>query len=55
MLGTHGSAYRALVSNLHNQSTYLLNAKYRYLTLSYATFLVGVVAATIALIAYVAR
>jgi hypothetical protein len=55
VLGDHGSAYRALVSNLHNQSTYLLKAKYRYLTLSYATFLVGVVAATIALIAYVAR
>ena len=50
-----GTAYRALVNNLHNQSTYLLKAKYRYLTLSYATFLAGVIAATIAYIAYAAR
>ena len=50
-----GSAYRALVSNLHSQSTYLLKAKYRYLTLSYLTFLAGVIAATIAYVAYAAR
>ena len=42
------SIYEALVRNLHNQSTYLLQAKYRYLTLSYLAFLGGVIAATIA-------
>ena len=55
VLAHDSSAYRALVGNLHNQSTYLLKAKYRYLTLSYATFLAGVIAATIALVAYVSR
>jgi ubiquinone/menaquinone biosynthesis C-methylase UbiE len=55
VLKSDGSAYRALVTNLHNQSTYLLQAKYRYLTLSYLTFLVGVIAATVAYIAYAAR
>jgi len=55
VLAHDGTAYQALVSNLHNQSIYLLKAKYRYLTLSYATFLTGVLAATIALIAYVSR
>ncbi len=48
VLKDDGSAYRALVRNIHNQSIYLLEAKYRYLTLSYLTFLVGVIAATIA-------
>jgi Pycsar effector protein len=55
VLKDDGSAYKALVSNLHNQSTYLLNAKYRYLTLSYLAFLAGVLAATIAFVAYALR
>ena len=54
VLQDDGSAYAALVSNLHNQSVYLLGAKYRYLTLSYLTFLAGVVAATIAYVAQAA-
>jgi hypothetical protein len=52
VLRNDASAYAALVSNLHNQSVYLLGAKYRYLTLSYMTFLAGVVAATIAYVAH---
>jgi Pycsar effector protein len=48
VLEKDSSAYEALVRNLHNQSTYLLQAKYRYLTLSYLAFLGGVIAATIA-------
>jgi hypothetical protein len=47
-LETDSTAYEALVRNLHNQSTYLLQAKYRYLTLSYLAFLGGVIAATVA-------
>jgi hypothetical protein len=42
------TAYEALARNLHNQSIYLLQAKYRYLTLSYLAFLAGVIAATVA-------
>jgi hypothetical protein len=49
------AVYRALVRNLHNQSTYLLEAKYRYLTLSYLTFIVGVIATTIAYAAQAAH
>jgi Pycsar effector protein len=55
VLKEDGSAYRALVTNLHNQSRYLIDAKYRFLTLSYLTFLAGVLAATIAYVADAAR
>jgi Family of unknown function (DUF5706) len=48
VLAKDSSVYEALVRNLHNQSTYLLQAKYRYLTLSYLAFLGGVIAATVA-------
>jgi Pycsar effector protein len=48
ILGSDSAAYEALVRNLHNQSTYLLQAKYRYLTMSYLAFLGGVIAGTVA-------
>jgi len=50
VLENDSTAYEALVRNLHNQSTYLLQAKYRYLTMSYLAFLGGVIAATVAYI-----
>ena len=50
ILESDSSAYEALARNLHNQSVYLLQAKYRYLTMSYLAFLGGVIAATIAYI-----
>jgi hypothetical protein len=50
VLERDSSAYEALARNLHNQSVYLLQAKYRYLTMSYLAFLGGVIAATVAYI-----
>jgi hypothetical protein len=51
VLRDDGSIYRALVGNLHNQGTYLLRAKYRYLFWSYFWFLGGIAVAGIVLIA----
>jgi hypothetical protein len=48
VLKDDATVYEALARNLHNQSTYLLQAKYRYLTMSYLAFLGGVIAATVA-------
>jgi Family of unknown function (DUF5706) len=46
------SVYRMLVHNIHGQSSYLVQEKYRYLTLSYAFFLVGVLAAAVMLLTH---
>jgi hypothetical protein len=46
------TVYRMLVGNIHGQSSYLVDAKYRYLTLSYAFFLLGVLASAVALLAH---
>ncbi len=51
VLRDDGAIYRALVGNLHNQGTYLLKAKYRYLFWSYFWFLGGIAVAGIVLIA----
>lgn len=50
VLRDDGAIYRALVGNLHNQGTYLLKAKYRFLFWSYFWFLGGVAVAGIVLI-----
>jgi len=51
-LAGDADVYRMLVGNIHGQSRYLVGAKYRYLTLSYAFFLLGVLAAAAALLAH---
>jgi hypothetical protein len=53
VLRDDGAIYKALVANLHNQGSYLLNAKYRFLFWSYFWFLGGIVVAGIVLLATV--
>jgi len=41
--------YRTIITDLYDQGTYLVHAKYRYLRISYALFLLAFVSAGIAL------
>ena len=45
-----GTLYRTIISDLYDQGVYLVQAKYRYLRISYALFLIGFVSAGIALV-----
>jgi hypothetical protein len=46
-LAADGSVYRTMVSDIHSLGSYLAHHKYRYLRLSYLSFLAGFVLATL--------
>ncbi len=43
ILASDGSLYRALLENLHNQGTYLVRSKYRWIAIGYLMFMAGFV------------
>ncbi len=45
-----GAIYRAIVADIYDQGVYLVRAKYRYLRISYASFIAAFVAGGIALL-----
>jgi hypothetical protein len=45
----NGALYRTIISDLCDQGVYLVRAKYRYLRVSYALFLLAFMSAGIAL------
>jgi hypothetical protein len=44
-----GSLYETIIGDLHDQGVYLVNSKYRYLTVAYVLYLVGFACAAFAL------
>jgi len=45
VLETDAEVYRTLMTDLHNQSRYLLHTKYKYIRWSYMAFLAGLIGA----------
>jgi len=44
-----GALYRTIIADLYDQGVYLVQAKYRYLRISYTLFLLAFVSAGVAL------
>ena len=49
VISDDGALYKTIIADLYDQGVYLLQAKYRYLRISYTLFLLAFVSASIAL------